>query len=389
VSEARFHAYESQTVRQYESVEVFPHEPPLPGAYYCHPAVAGGGGKALHMLLNRFRPATYADADLILALFLTGLWGGRPGQRPAFLVQADNEADERRGRGVGKSTLVRMFAYLLGSYVEASAAEGIDELKKRLLSPDGRDKRVVFLDNIKSLKFSLAQLEALITSDVISGRQMYVGEGRRPNTLIWAMTMNGATLSKDLAERTVIIRVCRPEYDPTWEEKTKALIDEHRWEIVGDLLAILRGSGKELPDTTRWGSWERGVLSKVGEPTEAQKVIAERRGAVDGDAGETQEVRDFIARELRLRRHDPEREIIFIEFADLAPIVSAATGERRGTPQMSGLLRTLAIPELRKSDREGTRGWLWTGTKATAKARTVPLNERPFGPPLTPSGQGH
>jgi hypothetical protein len=34
-------------------------------------------------------------------------------------------------------------------------------------------KRVVNLDNLKSLKFSNAGLEALITADVISGKRLY------------------------------------------------------------------------------------------------------------------------------------------------------------------------------------------------------------------------
>jgi hypothetical protein len=130
VSEARFHAYLAQTVREYAAVETFPHHPLIDGHYYCHPPASGGDGKALHFLLQRFRPSTFADADLILSLFLTGVWGGGPGQRPAFPVEAE-DGDERRGRGTGKSTLIKMVAYLLGGYVEASAKEDIDTLKPR------------------------------------------------------------------------------------------------------------------------------------------------------------------------------------------------------------------------------------------------------------------
>jgi hypothetical protein len=377
VSEARFHAYLGQTVRDYVAVEAFPHFPPMARHYYCHPAVAGGDGSALHGLLSRFEPATDADADLIYALFLTGFWGGRPGQRPAFLVRSVEEGDVRRGRGAGKSTLVKLFAYLLDGYVETSSKEDIDDFKKRLLSPEARDKRVAFIDNIKSLKFSLAQLEAMITGDVISGRELFVGEGRRPNTLVWCLTMNGASLSKDLAERTVIITVKRPHYSPTWEEDANAYIDKHRWAIVGDCLAALRAEEKPLPQTSRWGSWERGVLSRVAEPAEAQKVIAERQQVVDGDACEMAEVRDHIAQELRRRKHDPDRDTVLILSAELAPIVNAATGEKRGPAYVTSYVRTLSIPELRKSDREGERGWLWQGLSAPAGAAAVRLRPAP------------
>ena len=77
---------------------------------------------------------------------------------------------------------------------------------KRLLSPQGRGKRVVLLDNVKSHRFSWAELEAFITSPVISGHEMYRGEGQRPNTTTVAITVNGASLSKDLAQRAIVVR---------------------------------------------------------------------------------------------------------------------------------------------------------------------------------------
>ena len=31
----------------------------------------------------------------------------------------------------------------------------------------------------------------MVTSPIISGRQLYVGEGQRPNLLTWFITLNG------------------------------------------------------------------------------------------------------------------------------------------------------------------------------------------------------
>ncbi len=98
----------------------------------------------------------------------------------------------------------------MGGHVDVRPGEDIDRLMTRLLSPAALDRRVVLLDNVKTLKFSWADLEALITSDIISGRRLYAGEGRRPNSLLWCITLNRAGLSKDLAQRVVIIRLRRP-----------------------------------------------------------------------------------------------------------------------------------------------------------------------------------
>src|SRR5262249_23553347 len=85
VSRSEFFAFLGQRVEAFEAVEVFPHYPKLPNHFYIHPEIKGGDGETLRHLLKRFCPATPADADLILSYFLQLVWGGAPGQRPAFL----------------------------------------------------------------------------------------------------------------------------------------------------------------------------------------------------------------------------------------------------------------------------------------------------------------
>src|SRR5262249_54282016 len=162
--------------------------------------------------------------------------------------------------------------------IRVSPDEDMDKLMPRLLSPEGLERRVAQLDNVKTLRFSWSELEGLITDSIISGRQLYVGEGRRPNTLTWCITLNGANLSKDLAQRCIIVNVARPEYSATWEEETIALIEEKRWEIIGDILAALRSEPASLRRYSRRGAWEQGVLAHVADPSECQKVIEERQG---------------------------------------------------------------------------------------------------------------
>ena len=109
--------------------------------------------------------------------------------------------------------------------------------KQRLLSSEGMDKRVALLDNMKSLKSSWSELEAMITSTTISGKRLYVGEGQRVNNLMWAMTLNGAT---DITQRTMIVELERPTYSAAWTYETLALVAEHAEEIIADILWTLQ-----------------------------------------------------------------------------------------------------------------------------------------------------
>src|SRR5262245_40566651 len=166
-------------------------------------------------------------------------------------------------------------------------------------------------------------------------------------------------MSRDMAQRTTPVMIERAQYTATWEDETHALIDSRRWEIVGDCLALLRPDARPLSRYSRWGAWEAGVLSRVDDPAEAQKVIAERQADVDEDAGEAATVRDGFRAELLRRGHRPDAEAVRIPAAVAAAVVNAAMRECYPVTRASVYLGTLAIPELRKSDPKGARGWAW------------------------------
>jgi hypothetical protein len=374
VTTARFFAFLTQTAERYDAVEGFPHYPPLPRHYYMHPEPEGGDGKALSGLLERFRTATLVDADLIRAFFLSLLWGGEPGQRPAWLFTAKDD-DPEGGRGVGKSRVPQLGSRLVGGHIDASANEKMQDLLPRLLSPAGLRKRVLLLDNVKTLRFSWAELEGLVTGDVISGKRLYAGEGQRPNTLTYCLTLNGASLSRDLAQRCVIVKLERPAHDGDWERDTIAYIEEHRWAIIGDILAALRRpAAATLKQYSRWGPWEKDVLARVPEPEECRRVIAERQADVDEDAADADLVRDAFAEELARRGHRPDREAVWMPSRVVAAVVNGASGEHRPPNKASAYLRTLAIAELRASRRGFGRGWVWRGKAAPAEAEPVEVN---------------
>ncbi|HZY84062.1 MAG TPA: hypothetical protein VFE78_04485, partial [Gemmataceae bacterium] len=374
VSQGLFFAYLQQAAEAFDALETMPHEPPLPRIYYMHPPPAGGDGRALARLLGQFQPASLADAELIKAAALTLFWGGPPGQRPAFLIDSEPD-DPKKGRGVGKTRLAIMLSRLAGGHVAVRPQDDINKIVTRLLSPSAHEKRVALLDNVKTLRFSWADLEGLITESVISGHDMYVGEGQRPNLLTWFITLNGASLSKDMAQRVVPIQMGRPSYDATWEQATTELIDRERWAIIGDILAELRRPAPPLAQYSRWSAWERDVLSRVDKPDVCQQLIAQRQGQIDDDQAEANLVRQQFIAELKARRHNPERSAVWIPARVAQAILNKATDSTYAINRAGVYLGTLSIPELRRSDRSHGNGWAWRGSKSKPNAPLSQIKE--------------
>jgi hypothetical protein len=314
-------------------------------------------------LLDRFRPETTIDRDLIQAAFMTPAWGGLPGCRPAFVVTSDD------GRGVGKSKVPETIGYLYGGHIDVSAGEDIEQLKTRMLTPGARTKRIALLDNVKTLRLSWAELEAMITSPIISGRQLYVGEGQRPNLLTWFITLNGVSLATDMAQRSVIIKVVRGKYDGPWWEQTRQFIDQHRERIIGDIIAALRAEPFPLAEFTRWATWEQHVLCRLPEPGEAQRLILDRQGEANCELDEAEIVEEHFAEQLGKLGYDPNTAQVRIPVAVAARWFGWATGEATKTASVTRKLKqmgderqlTRIAPE---PGRSHGRCFVWTGPAA-------------------------
>ena len=323
VTKPEFFAELQRSAEPFEAIETLPHEPRLPKTYYTCPDVAPGDGKALAGLVKFFRPDTTVDHELIKAFFVTPGWGGRPGSRPAFVVTSD------AGRGVGKTKLAEAVSHLWGGFVDVSAHEDMEVLKSRLLSTEALDRRIGLLDNLKVGSLSWANLEKLITTPTISGKRLYHGEAVRPNTLTWILTLNGLSLSTDLAQRCVIIKLARGDNEASWFENLISYIDAKRHEIIADCIAFLRSPPRaELTHYSRWASWDQGVLSRLENPTEAQQLIAERQSACDADDDDMDLVEDFFRKQLERLGYDPDRQSIRIPVAIVHRWYAWGTGEK-------------------------------------------------------------
>ena len=369
-SRGEFFSHLARNATEYTAVDVLPHEPPMKGHFYACEIPPSGDGSKLAELVGRFAAETDIDRDLILAAFATPFWGGHGGTRPAFCLTSD------AGRGCGKSKLASFIADLAGGCVEISNNEDIGVVKTRLLSPDGAMKRVALLDNVKSFKFSWAELESLITAPTISGKRNYVGEGQRPNSLTFVITLNGVSLSTDLAQRCVIIKLKKPDFSGDWEESTRQFIDKHRREIVSDILAFLRAPVEELKRFSRWGDWEKNVLARLPEPSEAQAIIRERQAVADVENEESDLIEEFFAKKLEQLSYSKDDRVL-IPVSVAVEWFAAASGEKMTTTRASRAIRQ-RIDEgqfKRLMDHVGKsavgRCFEWWGEDATGEGKAL------------------
>lgn len=348
-----------RTATSYTAIEMLPHEPIIDGHYYACPEVEPGDGETLHELLELFSPATPIDRDLVQAALATTIWGGPGGARPIIVITSDD------GRGAGKSTMAGLFGLLTGGTIDLSTNEDMAKMKERFLSPEGLTKRVALLDNVKTLRFSWAEFEALVTALFISGKRMYIGEAQRPNTLTWIVTLNGVSLSTDMAQRSVVIKVKRPTYAGDWEEATRRFITENRMEIIADLVAFLRGKPAALHKHSRWATWERDVLARLSDPNEAQRVILERQGESDVEGEEADVIQDFFRAQLANLHYSPGSESVFIPSPILTNWYNAATGERQNVIKAGRIIRQMInegkLPRIVDQRKESGRGVVWVG----------------------------
>jgi hypothetical protein len=222
----------------------------------------------------------------------------------------------------------------------------------------------MLLDNVKKNRLSWAEAESLVTSSEISGHQLYKGEATRPNTLLWMITLNGPSLSRDFAQRCVVIQLKHPKQSATWEDEVSIFIEDHRWGILGDMAAFFQRVPVTLAKYSRWGAWERAVLARMPEPEELQRVIAERQAILDADDSEAADIEDHFRRELEKLGYDPTTDSVHVPNEVARTWYGRATGAQATTTAATrtigqasdeGLLKRLRINPCRSHGR----GLLW------------------------------
>ncbi len=356
-----------RTVKRHEHVEFFPHEPPMAGHYYaCKTPDLPASGHLME-LVDLFCPKTPADRQLILSMFLTMFWGGLGGKRPAFLITGE-------GRGSGKSVLVYSAARLVGGTVDISPRDDADRMKARLLSPEGMRKRVVIIDNVKSLRFSLPDFEALVTAEKISGRRDFMGEQTRPNNITWTVTLNGPSLSTDITSRAVMIRLASPVFSGDWDKRTYEFITNHADCIKSNILRLLQAPSVRLSSHIRWGSWGSEVLGRCSlsdglSVDDLQRVIIERQKEADVEADDGKLIEEKIRDKLQEQGYNTDYDRVFIPTKIIALWINEATGEKYKVAAAGRVLnqkideKEIKMIEQNPTNKRG-KGFIWNGPMA-------------------------
>lgn len=356
VTKAEFFSQLPDHVEQFDRAENTPHFPPIDGHYYCREFTPGDGTK-LQQFIDFFSPSTEFDRELILAFIATVFWGGAPGRRVAFGI------DSVTGTGAGKSELVKRIASLTGGCYEFDVKEMKEEvLRKQLVN--GEDHRVALLDNIKESCLSSSTLESLITSAWVGGHQFHFGYSSRPNTMTWAITMNGMSLSRDLAQRTVVIKVTDPKRSGTWDDEVDRFLRDHRDDVVADVAAFFARPQAKLERFTRWASWEVAILSRLENPAALQKLIENRAGESDQDHKTAKSIQEYFTSKLEDLGFNPSEEKIHIPVNIAKDWLIESVGQEYTLRSARAMLKNLIDGGSLKNfgenqSRKNGRGWIW------------------------------
>ena len=354
-----------------QSIEKAPHYPPMKNVHYVLPELPEPDMETLEEFLSFFSPETEYDRDLILAMFLTTLWGGPAGQRAPFLVTSKD------GRGVGKSTLAETAAKLLNQIpIQASTRLDSNDLATRLLSPEATKSRIVLFDNevCTTQKIANAGMASLFTTSQISGHKLFTGEGTRPNYLVWIMTLNSVTLDSDFASRCIPIALKKPSDSVNWQEKLNTFIEENRWTLIATMIVLLKWETEYVPPKTRWGLWENQVLSKV--PGLNRKAVLElivsRQKINDNDLDENEMIIESLMNLINGQKKDVQTHRFFISNPDMAGLVRDALHLKQGNAwilrQVKDIIAKGDYPALKLHKLKHARGFLWDETPDGAGA---------------------
>lgn len=300
-----FEIAKSRMGEEYIGTSDLPQYPPIPGMYYLPLELPEPTGVVLQEFLDALNPATEKDRQLLLAALLTPGWGGPAGARPMFVITSDH------GMGSGKTETAKALGRIWGGATPIQYEDNWSAVCKSIMSSDGWLSKCFLFDNIKG-RFGGAAIESAVTSDRISGHRMYHGTVERYNDATFYLTFNVPELTRDLAARSVIIKIGKQKRGQfvSW---AKNFIEENQLQLVADLLALLRGpdQGEIKPENEdRWADWQRGVLRKVpGADVDALAAeICGRRPAVDGDADEIDDILRDLYAYLTTNERVPERD---------------------------------------------------------------------------------
>lgn len=251
---------------RYESISYVPDYPRRADVYYAHESLPepDPDHKYLNKFANFFEPAKPEFRALIKTLIASPIYYERFTPRPMWII--DSECP-----GAGKSSLASRLAILYGHpAVEVKPrdlARDTQEITKRLVSTEGRNARVLLIDNVTGT-FSSQELAGMVTIPDITGRAPYGhGEESRPNNLTYIITANNASIDNDLSIRSYFIELKKIDrYNANWNRDLNKFIEKHRLNIMADIIDILKNHTPfECEPATRFPEFETMILQAMCE----------------------------------------------------------------------------------------------------------------------------
>jgi hypothetical protein len=360
---ALFDYLEQNPFETYDSVEQLPHEPPRKKSYYLERDIEPEDNGKIDEFLSRFNPQTAIDRESLKAMLLT-LFAGLPeGQRPAFVISSEY------GRGTGKTATADAILSVAGGAINIGQKEQSQRITEALLSDGALERRGVLIDNIRG-KVKDSLVESGITASRIEGHRLYIGRASRPNTLTWVLTANSPTLSNDLAQRSIIIQIGRPQRGVDFVGWVRAWLEENRKDLIADILYTLQNAErKTIPPEHRgrFSAWENSVLSCLKNPEKVAARLYKLRRIADEDAENAERLHEAFTEFLEGRDLDTKESRYFINWTTVARICTKAWNEqglsaRRAGAMVREVLGNEHLPFIREcKDRRVGRGVLWVG----------------------------
>ena len=305
----------------YEKVSEVPNYPPRPDVYYTYRNAlkATPNHAAFEKFMSFFNPGDPASAVLMRTLVASMMYYAPGIQRPCWII------DSRAGQASGKTTFAELVCYLYKcAPIKTNVSElnhDAKELNKRLVSITGRNSLMLLVDNVRGI-FDNGYFADLVTGFNISGKAPYgIGEESRPNDLTYVITSNSATIGSDIASRSFILYIAPPKKrSGEWKDRVMRFIDEHRYEILGDIYDILVST--KVPENftakTRVPEFEREVLWKMAGSQEVYEQVVEQVLTSRNDANVDEEnavlavetIKEIISDALDTR--DPDAHVCFL-----------------------------------------------------------------------------
>lgn len=369
-----------QTAQAYSGIASAPHFPPRADIFYTHDELppVDPTHDTFWRLMDFFCPKDKANRLLLAAFFCAPSFYDGKNSRPAWIIDTED------AQASGKSTIVKMCARLYNEEpldVDIKTLDWGDStlLTKRLLSPDGRSKRIVLLDNLTKT-ISGSTLAKLITAPSISGMAPYGhGEETRPNDLTYACTVNGATVDTDMATRSYTIRIRAPKHpDPNWENQVSTFIDNNRMRIFSDMRDMIEHAPQRRRIKSRFGMFDQRILSAVCESeldfVEVDKALIRESDMANEDAERAAEFEELVLNRLSTYREEDMNGLttdapIFIRCRDIDIILKRSSGaiSKYRSANIRQLIKMGLLPNWSKKMERSptlknypqTRGFLW------------------------------